>query len=58
METDGRILNLAQNKRFLFEDRKFGGTQVNPGGGPERNVTGPIDGGSGGCKCQWQNWLE
>jgi hypothetical protein len=57
MDSDGKIQNLPQNKHFLFEDRTFGGTIVNPSKGPDVNVTGPIDGGHGGCSCQWQNWL-
>jgi hypothetical protein len=57
MDPDGTIENISENKQFLLEDRGFGGNRIRPGGGPLGNVTGPIDGGSGGCRCQWQNWL-
>ncbi|KAF2662889.1 hypothetical protein K491DRAFT_584129 [Lophiostoma macrostomum CBS 122681] len=57
MDNDRKIQNLPENKQFLFEDRTFGGTIVNPSKGPDLNVSGPIDGGHGGCSCQWQNWL-
>ncbi|KAF2281229.1 uncharacterized protein EI97DRAFT_409858 [Westerdykella ornata] len=57
MEVDGKIRDLNQNKQFLREDRAFGGNLVRPGGGPVQDVGGVIDGGSGGCRCQWQNWL-
>lgn len=51
-------------KKIQLENRSFGGTLVNPTRGPfERvNVTwadggpGGIDGGSGGCECQWRNF--
>ena len=51
-------------KKIQLENRSFGGTLVNPTRGPfERvNVTwadggpGGIDGGSGGCECQWKNF--
>ncbi|KAF2750608.1 hypothetical protein M011DRAFT_464410 [Sporormia fimetaria CBS 119925] len=58
MQTDGTIVNDGDDSIFLREDRGFGGNNVRPGGGPGRLVQGPIDGGSGGCKCQWQNWLS
>ncbi|KAL5121394.1 hypothetical protein ACEQ8H_000862 [Pleosporales sp. CAS-2024a] len=57
MESDGRIENTAANKWFEFEDRGFGGNLVNGTQG-KSNVTGAIDGGTGGCRCQWQNWLQ
>lgn len=56
METDGRIKNEASKRSFQFEDRAFGGNLVNGTQG-RQVVSGPIDGGSGGCSCQWQNWL-
>jgi len=57
MESDTTIVNKEQNKFFQFEDRTFGGNLVNGTQG-RLNATGPIDGGSGGCLCRWQNWLD
>jgi hypothetical protein len=57
MENDTRIIDTAANKFLFFEDRTFGGNLVNGTQG-KQNVTGPIDGGSGGCGCKWQNWLD
>jgi hypothetical protein len=57
MESDGTIQNKDTKKAFQFEDRAFGGNLVNGTQG-RTSVTGPIDGGTGGCKCQWQNWLN
>ena len=57
METDTRIINKPENRIIYFEDRTFGGNLVNGTQG-KQNVTGFIDGGSGGCGCKWQNWLD
>ena len=51
-------------KKIQLENRSFGGTLINPTRGPfeKVNVTwadggpGGIDGGSGGCECQWKNF--
>ncbi|KAI9819627.1 MAG: hypothetical protein M1827_007077 [Pycnora praestabilis] len=51
-------------KKLQLEYRAFGGTLVNPALGPFGNVNvsteqggpGGIDGGTGGCQCQWRNW--
>ncbi|KAF2013237.1 hypothetical protein BU24DRAFT_232886 [Aaosphaeria arxii CBS 175.79] len=56
MEKDGTIVNKEENKSFVLEDRRFGGTLVNPARGISQNVQGPVDGGTGGCACKWQNW--
>ncbi|KAF2788857.1 hypothetical protein K505DRAFT_285376 [Melanomma pulvis-pyrius CBS 109.77] len=57
IQKDGTIKNNSDSQTFVFEDRGFGGNLVNPTQG--LNVTtGPIDGGTGGCSCQWQNWLS
>ncbi|CAA9957672.1 hypothetical protein PTMSG1_01280 [Pyrenophora teres f. maculata] len=57
MEEDGSIKNEESKKYFQFEDRGFGGNLVKSTQG-QGNATGSIDGGSGGCRCQWQNWLS
>ncbi|KAH6638140.1 hypothetical protein C7974DRAFT_390947 [Boeremia exigua] len=57
MESDGTIKNEASKRSFQFEDRAFGGNLVNGTQGRPA-VTGPIDGGSGGCSCKYQNWLD
>ena len=57
MESDGTIKNDASKRAFEFEDRGFGGNLVDGTQG-RQNVTGPIDGGSGGCSCKYQNWLD
>jgi hypothetical protein len=57
LESDGTIQDVDSSKSFQFEDRGFGGNLVNGTQG-RPTVTGPIDGGTGGCRCQWQNWLN
>ncbi|KAH7399401.1 hypothetical protein BKA66DRAFT_406626 [Pyrenochaeta sp. MPI-SDFR-AT-0127] len=57
IESDGTIKNEPSKRFFQFEDRAFGGNLVNGTQG-RGVVTGPIDGGTGGCRCQWQNWLD
>lgn len=57
MESDGTIKNDASKRSFQFEDRAFGGNLVNGTQG-RPSVTGPIDGGTGGCSCKYQNWLD
>lgn len=57
MQSDGTIVNNDANKFFEFEDRGFGGNLVNGTQG-RPNAKGPIDGGSGGCGCKWQNWVD
>ena len=55
---------ISSQKKIELEDRSFGGTLVNPTLGPfgDVNVTladdgpGGIDGGIGGCGCQWKNF--
>jgi hypothetical protein len=61
---DDRGIQDINSRKFQPEDRTFGGTIVNPSqifqdvpvtvaeGGP-----GGIDGGTGGCMCEWANWL-
>ncbi|CAN9366355.1 unnamed protein product [Alternaria alternata] len=57
MEDDGSIEDEESKKSFQFEDRGFGGNLVKGTQG-QGSVSGPIDGGTGGCRCQWQNWLS
>ncbi|KAJ5157694.1 uncharacterized protein N7482_008794 [Penicillium canariense] len=56
------------DRKLQLEDRGFGGTLVNPasgifddleGGdsGSNSSVYGGVDGGTGGCECQWTNWI-
>lgn len=55
---------ISSQKKIELEDRSIGGTLINPTLGPfgDVNVTladggpGGIDGGSGGCGCQWKNF--
>ncbi|MCJ1315525.1 hypothetical protein MMC15_000845 [Xylographa vitiligo] len=55
---------ITDEKKFVLEDRGFGGMLVNPTQGVFGNVNvtfaqggpGGIDGGTGGCSCQWRNW--
>jgi hypothetical protein len=62
LEATGALNTTA--RQFQPEDRAYGGTIVNPAAGPfgSNNVSiadggpGGIDGGSGGCFCQWQNF--
>ncbi|PGH05903.1 hypothetical protein GX51_02684 [Blastomyces parvus] len=59
-------LNLEQryivsSKQLQVEDRGFGGQLVKPGtllgGGSGSSSSGGFDGGNGGCRCEWRNWL-
>ena len=55
---------MSSQKKIQIEHRSFRGTLVNPTLGPFGNVNvtladggpGGIDGGSGGCECQWKNF--
>ncbi|KAJ9646544.1 hypothetical protein H2199_002593 [Coniosporium tulheliwenetii] len=61
---DERGRYILNEKGIQPEQRSFGGTPVNPAQGPFGDVPvsledggpGGIDGGSGGCECQWVNW--
>ena len=56
---------IPSEKKVQLEARGTGGKLVNPALGPFGNVNvstaqggpGGIDGGTGGCKCLWQNWM-
>jgi hypothetical protein len=55
---------VSSQKKIYLEDRGFGGQLVNPAMGIYGNVNvslasggpGGVDGGTGGCGCQWRNW--
>lgn len=57
---NGQIL--GDEKILVGEDRSFGGTLINGVPSLVDNATGfnrtagGIDGGTGGCSCEWQNW--
>ncbi|MCJ1239596.1 hypothetical protein MMC14_007594 [Varicellaria rhodocarpa] len=61
---DDREHIVVPEKKIQLEDRGVGGTLVNPALGPFGHVNistseggpGGIDGGDGGCQCQWRNW--
>jgi len=61
---DDRENFITSAKKLQLEYRGFGGTLVNPAQGPFGHVNvstaeggpGGIDGGTGGCTCQWRNF--
>ena len=62
LNDDQQVTNTVRT--WISENRGFDGTLVNPAAVPINNGTTlttrsdntEIDGGSGGCACQWQNW--
>lgn len=61
IDSRGRVI--LEKKKIQLEDRAFGGKLVNPvlafksvKVGKKEGGPGGIDGGSGGCGCQWRNW--
>ncbi|CAI7591928.1 unnamed protein product [Penicillium glandicola] len=66
LEDDGHY-NIT-GVQLQIEDRAVGGTLVNPAAGLFKGLTetsndtvadaGGVDGGSGGCGCQWVNWIS
>lgn len=61
LDNRGRVV--LEKKKIQLEDRAFGGQLVNPvlafksiKVGKNEGGPGGIDGGSGGCSCQWRNW--
>lgn len=66
---DGKIIIDDKSPQVLLENRGAGGIQINPapsklnlpGGGNAGGTFDPnaggIDGGTGGCSCEWRNWL-
>lgn len=63
LDDGGHIV--VNSRQFQREDRAFGGKLINPALGPFQSVNvsladggpGGIDGGTGGCGCEWANWL-
>ena len=54
---------ISDQKGVVGEARDYGGILVNPAGGPFNSTVhvskdgyGGVDGGTGGCSCQWTNW--
>lgn len=70
MDDQGRILENDSSPILVFEVKGSGGLQINPapsalqlpdegdasGGAFDPNAGG-IDGGTGGCSCEWRNWI-
>ncbi|KAB8068408.1 hypothetical protein BDV29DRAFT_70169 [Aspergillus leporis] len=65
MESDQHVN--STEKKLQIEDRGFGGKLVNPAPGifnlsasasSDDSGYGGIDGGTGGCSCQWANWIS
>ena len=66
---DGKIILDDESPQVLLENRGAGGIQINAApsklnlpsgenaGGPFDPNAGGIDGGTGGCSCEWRNWL-
>ncbi|KAJ9361325.1 hypothetical protein C8Q69DRAFT_498105 [Paecilomyces variotii] len=62
---DDRERIIPTDKKLQLEFRGFGGTLINPAPGIF-NITNDsdsdslvgIDGGTGGCSCQWRNWIQ
>ncbi|RHZ60460.1 uncharacterized protein CDV56_107539 [Aspergillus thermomutatus] len=56
----------STEKKLQIEDRGFGGKLVNPAPGifnltsssDEGSMQDGVDGGTGGCSCQWANWVS
>jgi len=62
VNTDGDIV--SNETMVVAEDRGVGGTVVNAASAPFADMQGSsknggyggVDGGTGGCRCQWNNW--
>jgi hypothetical protein len=65
---DGNQHIIASEKRLQLEHRGFGGHIINPASGLFGDLDGgagssgssktrEIDGGTGGCACEWRNWI-
>lgn len=54
----------GNEKKLQLEQRGFGGNRINPAPGifnlsddVSNSTWGGFDGGTGGCECQWTNWV-
>ena len=64
LEDEGKVV--PSDRTLNLEDRGFGGRLVSPSDGPFGNATvaiedggpGGIDGGTGGCSCQFVNFVD
>lgn len=48
--------------KLQLEDRAFAGSVIDPApgifdGADEDDADLPVDGGNGGCRCEWRNWI-
>ncbi|KAL1975965.1 hypothetical protein VTN31DRAFT_4357 [Thermomyces dupontii] len=48
--------------KLQLEDRAFAGSVIDPApgifdGADEEDADLPVDGGDGGCRCEWRNWI-
>ena len=53
---DDRLEVSMDQARLLVNNMDAGGTWINPRGTGDAKYGG-FDGGSGGCKCEWVNWV-
>lgn len=53
---DNRQRPDPKNAKLLANDMSQGGTWINPRGSGDPKFGG-FDGGTGGCKCEWVNWV-
>ncbi|KAK3180595.1 hypothetical protein K4F52_008061 [Lecanicillium sp. MT-2017a] len=53
---DNRQRADPKNAKLLANDMSQGGTWINPRGSGDPKFGG-FDGGTGGCKCEWVNWV-
>jgi hypothetical protein len=52
----------STDKKIQIEDRSFGGQLINPAPGifndaSSTQAASVFDGGTGGCSCEWINWI-
>lgn len=61
-ELNAREEPIVSSAKVWSENRGFGGTLINPApnvfGNDSDPSLGGFDGGSGGCKCVWENWQK
>jgi len=54
---DKRLKLDTSKPALLANNMGVGGTWINPRGTGDASVGG-FDGGTGGCKCEWVNWVQ